>query len=128
VGELVTAHVVASRGKRGQLSAHFGSSEFACPHCGAAVVVEHLVDVLERIRAHTNEPLHIVSGYRCPIHNVAVGGADDSQHMYGTAADISPGVPPAIAAHAGAIGIGTKDGLAIHVDVRPGRPVTWSYH
>ena len=31
----------------------------------------------------------VTSGYRCPIHNAAIGGAAESQHIYGTAADIA---------------------------------------
>jgi uncharacterized protein YcbK (DUF882 family) len=37
--------------------------------------------MLEEIRTHFDRPIHILSGYRCPAHNKAVGGAPDSQHM-----------------------------------------------
>src|SRR5690606_25195101 len=42
----------------------------------------------ELIRAIGNRPIIINSGYRCPTHNRNVGGAKNSQHMYGKAADI----------------------------------------
>jgi uncharacterized protein YcbK (DUF882 family) len=119
---------VSSRGRTGRLSAHFTASEFACPHCGVAVVRDPLVNLLERIRAIDNAPLHVVSGYRCPVHNAAVGGATNSMHMYGAAADLPGGrVTVAQALRAGAVGVGSKGDYAVHVDVRDGRRAQWSY-
>lgn len=47
-----------------------------------------LVDnVLDPIRDIAHTPILITSGYRCPIVNKLVGGADNSQHMSGHAAD-----------------------------------------
>lgn len=43
---------------------------------------------LERMRKELGGRLGIVSGYRCPSHNKAVGGAVASQHMTGRAADL----------------------------------------
>jgi hypothetical protein len=44
---------------------------------------------LENARVILGEmPLHIDSGYRCPALNAAVGGAKDSAHMTGFAADV----------------------------------------
>lgn len=121
-------NVEASPGRTGALSVHFRAAEFQCRHCYAAIVRPELVELLERIRSRIGRPLPIVSGYRCPLHNAHVGGAADSQHMYGTAADLPLRlVPPAIAATAGARGIGIKDGFAIHVDVRPGPRARWTY-
>ena len=37
-------------------------------------------------------PIHVDSWYRCPALNKAVGGADDSEHMKGFAADFI--IPP----------------------------------
>lgn len=42
---------------------------------------------LEQVRALLGFPLHIDSGYRCPALNAAVGGAKQSAHMDGFAAD-----------------------------------------
>ncbi|TPG14355.1 D-Ala-D-Ala carboxypeptidase family metallohydrolase [Sphingomonas oligophenolica] len=44
--------------------------------------------VLEPIRAHFGQPVHVNSGYRSPGTNAAVGSADTSQHRRGEAADI----------------------------------------
>ena len=45
--------------------------------------------VLEPLRAYMKKPLHINSGFRCLTLNLAVGGAPNSQHMKGEAADIA---------------------------------------
>lgn len=45
-------------------------------------------DVLQPIRDEWGDSIVVSSGYRCPKLNAAVGGAKNSQHIYGTAADI----------------------------------------
>ncbi len=51
-----------------------------------------LVDVvLDPLRKHWGAPLYVNSGYRCLAVNKAVGGAVDSDHLYGYAADITAG-------------------------------------
>ena len=45
-------------------------------------------NVLEPLRAFAGQPIIIGSGYRSPALNKAVGGAKNSQHMTGEAADI----------------------------------------
>lgn len=50
--------------------------------------IKLLVDnVLEPIRDMVRTPIIITSGYRSPQVNKIVGGADNSQHMLGCAAD-----------------------------------------
>lgn len=46
--------------------------------------------LLEPARALLAVPLHIDSGYRSPAVNFTIGGAIDSAHMSGRAADIVP--------------------------------------
>ena len=46
------------------------------------------VQVLEPLREHFGTPVVISSGYRCPKLNGIVGGARNSQHMKGEAADL----------------------------------------
>lgn len=53
-----------------------------------------LVDnVLDPLRDWYGKPVYVNSGYRCPQLNRAVGGAADSQHLKGEAADITAGSP-----------------------------------
>jgi zinc D-Ala-D-Ala carboxypeptidase len=71
-----------------QLSAHFDSSEFTCRCCGKWLVHPELVARLERAREIYGAGMKVLSGYRCPKHNTAVGGVDNSYHCQGKAADI----------------------------------------
>ena len=44
--------------------------------------------VLDPLRDIYGKPIYVASGYRCQELNKAVGGARNSQHLTGTAADI----------------------------------------
>jgi uncharacterized membrane protein (UPF0127 family) len=109
-------------------TAHFEAGEFACRCCGKAIVEPALLEALEKFRALCGDrPIVITSGYRCPKHNRAVGGAEKSRHMSGTAADIEVrGMDRdqmyRMADESGLFGgVGKYPGVtAIHVDVRPG--------
>jgi uncharacterized protein YcbK (DUF882 family) len=71
------------------LSPHFTAAEFRCKHCGKLIVDPKLIVKLEELRhAIGDKPIIVTSGYRCPVHNKAVGGVTNSQHMQGKAADI----------------------------------------
>ena len=121
-----------SRAKDGltKVSDHFKVKEFACSDGSDPVfIAPALVDVLEKIRSHFGKPVHINSGYRTVTKNKAVGGATYSQHLFGTAADITVGdektgvvTPKTVAAYAETILTGTG-GIGIyksftHIDVR----------
>ena len=110
----------------GDLSQHFDSSEFVCHHCGQLGpfgIDPELVRRLELVRARIGKPLPIVSAYRCPEHNRRIGGAKNSQHIWGRAADLPRGLVPMVTARAaGFSGIGNRRGAAVHVDVR------WQWH
>lgn len=45
-------------------------------------------NILDPLREAWGAPIVVTSGYRSPKLNKAVGGASQSQHMYGQAADI----------------------------------------
>lgn len=109
----------------GDLSQHFNRSEFACRcGCGFDSIASELITVLEDVRVHFGSPVKINSGCRCPAHNKKVGGAPNSQHVQGIAADIVvKGRTPALVAdylerkYPGTYGIGRYSGFT-HVDVR----------
>lgn len=104
-----------------KLSEHFTTAEFACHHCGKVVVEPELVRRLEVLRGILGRPITIVSGYRCAVHNRAVGGARGSKHVLGQAADLQTRTCTlAQARAAGFTGIGFCAGWVVHVDVRPG--------
>ena len=118
---------------RARLSAHFSVPEFRCHGancCDSILIDDALVAFLQQIRAHFGKPVTINSGYRCPSHNAAIGGAANSYHCRGMAADISvadtpPAAVAAYAQHLGVPGIGlyetAQDGFFVHIDTRPQR-------
>lgn len=56
--------------------------------------IEALVDnVLDPARRKYGKAITVNSGFRCPLHNQTVGGAYQSQHVKGEAADITAGLP-----------------------------------
>ena len=82
------------------LTAHFRWAEFACRD-GTPVPeeykarVETLAVQLEILRAHFGAPIRIISAYRSPDYNEAIGSKPSSQHVRGRAVDISVvGVAP----------------------------------
>ena len=116
-----------------QLSEHFSSDEFACRHCGQFHVDQRLISALEQLRAKVG-PIHITSGYRCPDHNKAIGGAPKSEHVLGRAADIVATrfnllrllaeVELVEAFRTSGIGLYPDEGF-IHVDVGRPKPARW---
>ena len=77
-----------------QITKNFNLDEFSSKDGGTMPKdveknIRELAKNLQVIRNYFNLPLSITSGYRSPAHNTKIGGAKNSQHMYGRAADFS---------------------------------------
>lgn len=111
------------------LTEHFTTDEFKCKHCGLMVKIDQqLLEKLEKLRELSGGPIVVTSGYRCPQHNAAIGGARDSYHVKGMAADIkSAGISPEklaeMADKIGFSGIGIYASW-VHLDTRE-KPAKW---
>lgn len=105
---------------------HFKMSEFEC-RCGCEMPadvkqnLEALVEVvLDPARERLGKAIRVTSGYRCEKHNKAVGGAANSQHVKGQAADICAGSPAENLAIAKAIVKGGDWDQMILEEMKPG--------
>ena len=126
-------HSAARGGRAGEF---FAFREFACNHCQWIKVDRELVRALDVLRRRYG-PISVLSGYRCVTHNRAVGGAANSQHLYGNAADVRVGTLNAVRNLRLFSGLGHRAGAIRHVDVRHREPNTtggtvadptiWSY-
>lgn len=128
------------KGEDIQFTEHFSSKEFTCQcsnsDCVDQKISKNLVENLEKCRQEFGKAVMINSGYRCPKHNVAIGGAKNSQHIHGKAADTRPKILTTdtmdewfkvVSSSFKALGIAQS---FIHVDVRemegPSRKI-WYY-
>lgn len=87
-----------------QLTTHFHLDEFKSKD-GAefpSVIIGKLTELAKALQIIRNElrvPMSITSGYRSPAHNTVIGGAQNSMHMQGVAADFkAEGMSPTIVA------------------------------
>ena len=130
------AGAIMIRAGDGRLAEHFRAKEFACPcgrdECRTVVVHWALIRLLVRVRRQVEQPVYVTSGYRCPRHNELIGGAPESLHLAGMAADIraaaaTPGHLASVAEAVGAGGVGVYP-RHCHVDVgEPDRRWEGSY-
>ena len=129
------------------------AGELACKHCGRHCATLDLLKAWERLRIMLATPIKIVSGYRCPEHELSIE-RPTSQHTLGRAIDIArpnlilpmgrpdeATVPPRkIDLHskfmlglfltAGFIGIGRGrigEACITHLDVRESKYTFWNY-
>ena len=108
-------------------------AQFACKDKSfdEVLIDDALIDVIERLADHFKKAVVITSGYRPRVYNVRVGGAKNSQHIYGKAADIAiAGVEPLLicreAERMGLGGIGLyATSASAHIDTRSGKVRWW---
>ena len=111
--------------RKKSVAENFTVGEFACKDGSEVILISiELVELLQKIRDHFKAPVTINSAYRNHCYNKKVGGASNSLHLYGAAADIRvKGIAPKdVAAYAETLmpdkgGIGTYPTF-VHVDVR----------
>lgn len=72
----------------GDLTTNFSKHEFRCKDGSEHEIDCRLLGMLEGLRAVLGQPITIISGYRSPDYNRKVGGARNSYHTQGKAADI----------------------------------------
>lgn len=108
-----------------KVSENFKVSEFACKDGSDKILIDtELVALLQKIRNHFGKSVSITSAYRNANYNKQIGGASSSQHILGTAADITvSGVSPLEVAQYAEYCLGNKGGIGLysnftHVDVR----------
>jgi len=115
-------------GKDFKLSRSFTLGELASKD-GADIVIVHpaLLIGLQALRDVLNKPIKINSGYRSPEHNKAIGGASNSLHTLGLAADVVvEGVTPIhIASIARDLGFGGVKAYPTFTHVDVGKIRTW---
>lgn len=113
------------------MSKYFTEAEEVCKCCGKLPengMSDILLSKLDQLREKAGEPIFVSCMYRCPKHNAdpKVGGEPNSQHLYGTAADIycdnlSVDELADLAIEVGFDGIGRYYGDEfVHVDCRDG--------
>ena len=71
-----------------RISKDFTLDEFESPDTSEVMVSATLLRLLQKLRDLLKQPIVITSGYRTPEHNKVVGGAKDSYHLRGMAADL----------------------------------------
>lgn len=119
----------------GHISEHFLFRDWKSRGNGWIKANRSLVAGLEKYRRKLGRPVAVVSGYRDPAYNASVGGASQSQHLDGDAADLQPVVSLSWVKDLGCfngIGVQKQSGLVRHVDVGHSdgttrNPVVWFY-
>jgi len=123
------------------ITPHFSLSEVACndgtpyPPEWIESRLKPLLEAAEWVRERYGFPIKISSGYRTPWYNRKIGGAKFSQHVQGTALDMTTvqgrgKLKDLIQAVMDAringycSGVGIYNGF-VHMDQRPGKAATW---
>lgn len=118
------------------LTEHFTRAEMAC-RCGCGMIpTAEFMAWLQNVRRTFDHPMPITSGARCRTHNAAIGGAEQSAHMDGLAADVAVAGTAALRLIGAAIlwgvkGVGIKQHGGehlVHLDLGSREtPTVWTY-
>lgn len=75
---------------RGNMSAFkaYNAVDFKCKRCLRNEIDHAIVSMCNKIFEITGRYYKINSGYRCSVHNKAVGGSNTSSHLKGWAVDL----------------------------------------
>lgn len=120
----------------GNYKPYFSEQEFRCKKTGKCEMQPEFMDKLVQLRKACGFPFVINSGYRDLTHPVELAKFEPGQHTKGIAADIACHsdnafyiVKYALALGFTGIGISQRTGAArfVHVDMRKGAPVLYSY-
>lgn len=116
----------------GDISPHFSRHEFRCrcETCGLDTIDVMTIKLCEIVRGMVDGPVQVSSGQRCAIRNAAEGGAPNSQHLYGRAADLAVSNPKWVyerlcEAFPNQFGFGLYTTF-VHVDSRGGPAARWT--
>lgn len=106
---------------------NFSPEELACRGTGQLMIDPPSLDRLQALRNALGVPMVVLSAYRSPEHNRAVGGAKHSQHLYARAFDVAmanhdPAAFERAARAVGFTGFGyyPRQGF-MHIDTGPAR-------
>ena len=111
---------------------YFKLSDFDCKETGNNEMSEEFLEKLDELRHVCGFPFIITSGYRDPSHSIEARKAKAGTHARGIASDIRINNGNEAydiiknAQSMGFNGIGVAKSF-IHVDIRKGMPVIWSY-
>ena len=111
---------------------YFKLSDFDCQETGNNEMSEEFLEKLDELRHVCGFPFIITSGYRDPSHSIEARKAKAGTHARGIASDIRINNGNEAydiiknAQSMGFNGIGVAKSF-IHVDIRKGMPVIWSY-
>jgi len=115
------------------MSKYFSEDELRCKcGCGQCLMDDFFLILLDSLREEVDEPIGVVSGYRCPKHDLEVKG--EGNHPYGEAVDLAAPtshmkfkiVKAALQVGITRIGIGKT---FVHLDIVKNHPerVVWLY-
>lgn len=115
-------------------SSHFSADDFRSKDGASLKIQRSTVEFADALVDRTGIRFQIISGHRSEARNKKIGGADDSQHVHGTAIDIDlTGLSKeqrrqllTAALQMGARGVGLySGGTSMHLDLRAATPRAW---